>query len=190
MALVARGKRWYADTQADLRQEIARYSKANTYVATHFADAVCRAPAPAPATAKKTATKPKKAPAAKAAPAKKKKAPLTPPTPLAPGECGSRLFQLKLDEDSGVAVRICAACNTEHAMGDSAAYLDEAEPLERECACENSALEVTVGVSLYADSEDVRWLYVGARCPKCKLTGVYGDWKNEFNGYQKLLANV
>ncbi len=42
-------------------------------------------------------------------------------------------------------------------------------------------------MSLYEGSEDVRWLYVGCRCPACGLTAVYGDWKNEFNGYRDLL---
>ena len=59
-----------------------------------------------------------------------------------------------------------------------------------ECFCRDNVFEITVGVSLYDDSEDVRWLYVGCRCPKCGLTGVYGDWKNEFNGYRELLARV
>lgn len=35
-------------------------------------------------------------------------------------------------------------------------------------------------------SDDVRWLYLG--CRSCGLVGCYADWKNEFNGYEKLLA--
>jgi hypothetical protein len=50
--------------------------------------------------------------------------------------------------------------------------------------------EITVAVSLYADSEGVRWLYIGCRCPACGITAVYGDWKNEFDGYRELLAMV
>ena len=42
----------------------------------------------------------------------------------------------------------------------------------------------------YDQSEDVRWLYVGCRCPACGLTGCYGDWKNEFIDYRNLLARV
>jgi hypothetical protein len=104
--------------------------------------------------------------------------------------CGSNLFRLSLDDTEGAAVRICGACATEHAIGDSDEYLDDAELEECACPCGNEELELTVGVSLYAESEDVRWLYVGCRCPKCGLTAVYGDWKNEFNGYRELLANV
>ncbi|WP_193378329.1 hypothetical protein [Schlesneria paludicola] len=29
---------------------------------------------------------------------------------------------------------------------------------------------------------------LGFRCTACGLTAVYGDWKNEYNGYQELLA--
>ena len=49
---------------------------------------------------------------------------------------------------------------------------------------------MTDGVALYAKSEDVRWLYLGLRCPACKLTAVYGDWKCEAGPYRELLARV
>lgn len=185
MALVNRGDYHYADTQADLREEIIRYSKLNTYEATHFADAVCRAPA-------RPKTKPKAGSKAKAE-AKPKKTAVAPPAMAngQPGaECGGRLFTLTFDDGAGAAVRKCVLCKDEHPIGDSADYLDEADLDEAECVCESPKLEITVGVSLYADSEDVRWLYLGCRCPKCKVAGVYADWKNEFNGFQKLLANV
>lgn len=179
MALVHRGDYHYGDSQADLREEIIRYSKLNTYEATHFADAVCRAPAKPKAKPKagtKAQAKPKKAAAAL--------------SPTADGTCGGRLFTLTFDDGAGAAVRKCVLCKDEHPIGDSADYLDEADLDEAECVCESPKLEITVGVSLYADSEDVRWLYLGCRCPKCKVAGVYADWKNEFNGYQKLLADV
>ncbi len=37
-------------------------------------------------------------------------------------------------------------------------------------------------------SADVRWLYLDCRCVKCSLVGCYADWKNEYNGYEQLLA--
>ena len=105
--------------------------------------------------------------------------------------CGGKVFALLLDEEAGVASRVCVACDAEpHPIGDSAEYQDEAEEEECACPCGGEAFEITVGVSLYAGSEDVRWLYVGCRCPACGLTAVYGDWKNEFNGYRELLARV
>lgn len=147
MALRKRGKWRYGETQADIRTEIARYSKDIGYLATHFADAVCG--------------------------------------------CGGKVFSLYLDEDSGVASRLCIGCGAEpHPIGDSAEYIDEAEEEDCACPCGGEEFEITVGVSLYPDSEDVKWLYLGCRCPKCGLTAVYGDWKNEFNGYQELLARV
>lgn len=146
MALRKRGKWRYGDNQADIRDEILRYSKGVEYLAHHYADAVC--------------------------------------------QCSGRLFGLSMDEGAGAAVRRCIACRQEHPIGDSADFLGEAELQQYECVCGKNEFEITIGVSLYDDSEDVRWLYVGCRCPGCGLTGVYGDWKNEFNGYQELLARV
>jgi len=105
-------------------------------------------------------------------------------------KCGGKHFRLALDDDQGAAVRICVTCKTEHAIGDSAEYLVDAALGECACPCGGEEFEITVGVSLYSDSEDVRWLYIGCRCPKCGLTAIYGDWKNEFIGYRELLARV
>jgi hypothetical protein len=104
--------------------------------------------------------------------------------------CGGTAFELVLDDDEGAAVRTCSSCGCEHPIGDSEEYLEDAELEECECPCGAATFEITVGVSLYPDSEDVRWLYLGCRCPSCGLTAVYGDWKNEFIGYRGLLALV
>ena len=104
--------------------------------------------------------------------------------------CGGRLFRLFVDEVEGAALRICSACSSSHPIGDSAEYLKGASLEECECLCGNGVFEITVGVALYGDSEDVRWLYIGCRCPKCGLTGCYGDWKNEFIGYRELLERI
>lgn len=146
MALKNRGEHCYGDGQADIREELVRYSKANTYVAHQFADAVC--------------------------------------------DCGGKTFRLELDDGEGAAVRHCTACASEHPIGDSAEYLQNAELEECACPCEREEFEISVGVSLYAESEDVRWLYLGCRCVSCGLVAVYGDWKNEFTGFRALLARV
>ncbi len=147
MALRKRGKWRYGDGQADIRAEVARYSKGVGYLAEHFADAVF--------------------------------------------PCGGKVFALFLDDTQGVASRVGPACDADaHYIGDSEEFLHDAEEEECACPCGGEAFEITVGVSLYADSEDVRWLYVGCRCPECGLTAVYGDWKNEFIGYRELLARV
>jgi len=104
--------------------------------------------------------------------------------------CGGKRFRLSLDDTEGAAVRTCIGCDSKHPIGDSDEYLEDAELEECACPCGGEEFEITVGVSLYEGSEDVRWLYVGCRCPACELTAVYGDWKNEFNGYRDLLARV
>jgi len=104
--------------------------------------------------------------------------------------CANRTFILSVDETQGAAVRKCTACELEHPIGDSGEYLDEAELEECGCPCGAVGLELTVGVALYTGSQDVRWIYIGARCPQCGLTGCYGDWKNEFLGYKELLSRV
>jgi hypothetical protein len=101
--------------------------------------------------------------------------------------CGSRSFRLYVDDNEGVAQRACIHCGHLHYMGDSAEYAEDAELEECECPCGLSHFEVTVGVALYPKSEDVKWLYVGGRCPECSLIGCYGDWKNEFSGYRGFL---
>lgn len=101
--------------------------------------------------------------------------------------CGSRRFRLRLDDVEGVAVRACASCNAEHAIGDSDEYLADAEPEGCECPCGGDVFEIAVGVSLYEDGEDVCWLYVGCRCPACGLTACYGDWKIGGGSYRDLL---
>jgi hypothetical protein len=105
-------------------------------------------------------------------------------------ECGSRLFQLLLDEAAGAAVRVCSACSARHPVGDSEEYLADATLEECECPCGSGSFAITAGVALYSGSRDVRWFYLGARCPDCGLTACYGDWKNEFNGYEKLLHRI
>jgi hypothetical protein len=104
--------------------------------------------------------------------------------------CGGQLFNLLIDENEGAAVRVCTACQHEHPMGDSEEFLENAELEECECLCGSGRFELTVGVALYEGSEDVRWLYIGCRCPACGLTACYADWKNESEGYADLLGRV
>jgi hypothetical protein len=102
----------------------------------------------------------------------------------------ARAFRLVLDDETGAAVRTCTSCKTKHAIGDSAEYLDEAELEECECPCGKDEFEITVGVALYTDSTDVRWVYIGCRCPSCGLVGCYGDWKSESGPASKYLARI
>lgn len=104
--------------------------------------------------------------------------------------CGVRVHRLLLDDDAGAAVRICSGCKKEHPIGDSEEFVGDAELGECACPCGAEEFEITAGVSLYEGSEDVKWIYLGCRCPKCGLMAVYGDWKNEFEGYRELLARI
>ncbi len=146
MTLHKRGKHYFGDSQADIRDEVLRYSELTENVAHHFADAICT--------------------------------------------CGSKNFRLKLDDNGGAATRICSQCNIEHAIGDSDDFLEDSSLEECACPCDNEAFEITAGVSLYDESEDVKWLNLGCRCAKCGLTAVYSDWKNVFIGYRALLERV
>jgi hypothetical protein len=105
-------------------------------------------------------------------------------------KCGGRIFGVQLDDEAGAALRTCAACGDQQPIADSGQYLDEAKLVACTCPCGMDKFEVTVGVSLYENSDDVRWLYLGFRCTSCGLTAVYGNWKNEFTGYKALLAMV
>ncbi len=102
--------------------------------------------------------------------------------------CGHDLFELHTDEEEGVAIRTCAQCHSEHLMGDSADYMDDAEPSQHECCCRQNKFQIVVGVHRYRNeddslADDVRWLYIGCRCPACNLLGCYADWKCEFEGF-------
>ena len=110
-------------------------------------------------------------------------------------ECGGRLFELLVDETQGVGARICAECGSEHVMADGGHYVDDAELVGCRCLCDADRFELSAGVSRYRDeadnpTDDVRWFYIGCRCPACGLLGCYADWKNEFNGYESLMANI
>jgi len=109
-------------------------------------------------------------------------------------ECSSDIFRLFIDDEECVAIRECTSCHKRHVMLDGESYLDDAEFYQATCTCDTSYFQITVGLNLYPDdaglSNDVRWLYIGCRCPQCNLIGCYADWKNEFNGYKILLENV
>ena len=104
--------------------------------------------------------------------------------------CSGALFTLLLDDTEGVAVRSCVCGEKAHPIGDSTDFMEEAEVSQCSCPCGQELFEITVGISLYDGSDDVRWLYVGCRCPGCGLTAVYGDWKNEFCGFRELLDRI
>jgi hypothetical protein len=104
--------------------------------------------------------------------------------------CGNKTFRLETDEDEGVARRTCASCGSSHLIGDSADYVADAELEDHECVCDGTEFELMSGVALYADSNDVRWYYIGCQCAQCHLTGVLADWKCEAGDADAFLADA
>ena len=104
--------------------------------------------------------------------------------------CGKAVFALIHAGDAGGAMRICVACKREHLIGDSGEYWDDAEAAECACPCGNETFEVAAGFAFYADSKDVRWIYIGLRCTRCEQSGVYVDWKIDYSPSHQLLDQV
>jgi hypothetical protein len=104
--------------------------------------------------------------------------------------CACTRFRVAVDEEAGVAARTCSACEAHHYLADSLEYADEAEEALLECVCGGDELEVTVGLALYADSDDVRWFYLGCRCPGCGLVGCYADYKAELGDAKQVLRQI
>lgn len=91
--------------------------------------------------------------------------------------CGGQLFALAVDDDEGAAERQCTSCQAFASIASSADVAESAELEACACPCGGEHFELTLGLALYADSDDVRWIYVGARCPACRQVGCYADWK-------------
>ena len=105
--------------------------------------------------------------------------------------CNCDTFTLPINADEGVAARVCTSCDSEQGIGDSDDFFDEViEVSSIECTCGSLEFEVMAAVALYSDREDVRWFYLGCECTNCHDSGVYADWKNEYIGFQELLARV
>ena len=89
--------------------------------------------------------------------------------------CGNKEFLLYSDDDEGGAFVICSSCKLEKDIENSREYIEE--PLNNICSCDNDSLSIGVGRAYYPESNDLRWVYVGAHCGKYGLGGVYVDWK-------------
>jgi hypothetical protein len=146
MAIRRKGKKLFADAQADIAEALRDYSS-DSYPASRFADAVCT--------------------------------------------CGQRTFVFAVDDQEGAAERQCVTCDTPALMANSTEVEDEMELEQCECPCGKDVFELTLGLALYADSDDdVRWIYVGARCIACGQVGCYSDWKCDGDSAQDLLARA
>ena len=89
--------------------------------------------------------------------------------------CGRNEFELYSDDTEGGAFVVCTTCGAEHDIENSRQYIEEIT--HNISTCDNDSLNAGYGISYYPKSSDPRWIYVGAHCRKCGLSGVYVDWK-------------
>ncbi|MGB3313675.1 MAG: hypothetical protein WBB85_04645, partial [Albidovulum sp.] len=75
--------------------------------------------------------------------------------------CGHSRFRLRVDEAEGYMERVCQNCSAAHAIGDSARFAEDAVPEECACPCGGEDFAITIGLALYSDSSDIRWVYAG-----------------------------
>ena len=104
------------------------------------------------------------------------------------GECAGAVFNVRFDDDEGVAERTCTHCGSVVAMLDSADHLDPAELGDAACPCGNESFNVAIGFARQGD--DVRWVYVGLRCTRDGVLGSYADWTIDYLPSGPLLNQV
>lgn len=84
----------------------------------------------------------------------------------------------------------CGSCAAAGFVADSQHFLDPEilhEDARCTCLCDGREFEVLVGAALYEDSRDVRWWYVGGRCVRCDVLGIYVDWKDDGSPWEASL---
>jgi len=103
--------------------------------------------------------------------------------------CGGERFGLAVDDHDDCAARTCAGCGAAHAMLDSAARWDDAQPEECQCPCGADVFEAAVGFAP-ADGGSAIRATLGLRCVACGVLGVYADWTIAGAATAELLARV
>ena len=91
-------------------------------------------------------------------------------------KCGQQSFKLFSDDEGSAALCQCINCGEKKFIRDSLNFINQDELDNHECMCENENFEITVGLSFYQGTKDVRWVYVGGYCSKCGMVGNYIDW--------------
>ncbi len=89
--------------------------------------------------------------------------------------CGHKEFELFSDDDEGGAYVVCSSCGLDQDLENSRRYIENNQ--QNVCNCDNADLNIGIGKAFHSNSNDVSWVYVGAHCNKCDLSGVYVDWK-------------
>ena len=102
-------------------------------------------------------------------------------------DCGDETFNVVLDDEVGVAARICVACGSEAGIVDSDERFNDVDSVtQAECRCGNNEFHVATGYALTGG--EVRWVSVGLRCTRDGIAGVYVDWKIDYQPTAHLLA--
>ncbi|GAA4766880.1 hypothetical protein [Microbacterium gilvum] len=105
-------------------------------------------------------------------------------------ECGNRTFLVFLDDEVGVAARVCTACESEAGIADSDEHSDDVEVVEQaQCSCGSVVFTVATGFALDSGG-GVRWVSVGLRCTCDGIAGAYVDGKVDDAPTAHLLANT
>lgn len=106
--------------------------------------------------------------------------------------CGGVRFVLRVEQDEGIAKRVCEGCSAEHLICDSAEHSQQGQRLKPfKCVtCKSQVANVGVGFALHEDKKAVQWLYVGNRCVECGVLGSMVDWKVGYEPSLHLLGQA
>jgi hypothetical protein len=106
--------------------------------------------------------------------------------------CGGVRFVLRVEQDEGIAKRVCESCSAENFICDSAEHSRPGQRLKPfKCVtCKSKVANVGVGFALYEDEKAIQWLYVGNRCADCGVLGSMVDWKVGYEPSLHLLGQA
>lgn len=104
-------------------------------------------------------------------------------------KCDGITFYVELDDEAGYVLRACSTCGDRVEMLDSADAAEDADTGDAQCPCGSEQFELAVGFARRDDNE-VKWVYVGARCVADGRLGVYVDWKIDYAPTHQLLQQV
>ncbi len=103
---------------------------------------------------------------------------------------GAGTFFISADHGEGGTMLTCGSCDQRGFVADSQRFM-RARSLHEDaaavCVCGRRDFHVIVGAALYDASRDVRWWYVGGRCVRCGVLGVYVDWKDDGTPWEAAL---
>lgn len=113
-------------------------------------------------------------------------------------ECGGRAFSFQADDDVQEAVWFCRDCDAQylfHARRIAGHYEGDPDGNTEciNCPCTTrggSYFELAVGVTLYDNSADVDWAFIGCRCVACGMLGYLAEWHRIEYPYSEFFAHM